>query len=74
MSKSSLAAINRESAKSNRGPTPKAGMTQPAGGSSAIHDPGPKGKGKGMGGASDTKALGRLSAGRPDTAKGKNVS
>lgn len=42
-------------------------------GSNKVHEDTPHTKSRSMGGSSDAKALGRVSGGRPDTAKGKNV-
>lgn len=69
-----LAAINKDHAMRNRGTgSSGGGMTQPAGGSCAIHDPGPKGKGMSMSKDTAIKGIKKLAAGRPDTAKGRNV-
>lgn len=52
---------------SNDGPT-----TANTGGSMKVNDPGPKGKSPSMGGSSDVKALGRASAGKIESPRGKN--
>lgn len=48
--------------------------TATAGGSMKINENTPKSKSPSMGGSSDAKALGRASAGKIETMKGKNVS
>lgn len=60
--------IDTEHAARNRG-RDESNMSQPAGGSAKFTDPGPKGKSPSMGGSADVKKLGKLSGGRPDTAK-----
>lgn len=65
MAKSSFSQYN-----GNRGDVSR--MTQPAGGSTAIHLPGPKAKSFPKGN-SEVTAIKKLAAGRPDVARGKNV-
>jgi hypothetical protein len=47
--------------------------TATAGGSMAVHQNTPKSKSPSMGGSADVKALGRASAGKIETMRGKNV-
>ena len=44
--------------------------TATVGGSMKVNDPGPKGKSPSMGGSSDSKALGKASAGKIETMSG----
>lgn len=70
----SLGSMNRDHASRNRGSGASGGsMSQPAGGSTKVHDPGPMGKSPRVTNA-DVKALKRVAGGRPDTARGRNVS
>lgn len=81
--RSSIEYFNREQASRNsdRGMSMRPGegggsgpTTSNTGGSMKVNDPGPKGKGAGMGGSSDAKALGKASAGKIETMRGTNVS
>lgn len=46
--------------------------TKTAGGSMAVHENTPKSKSPSMGGSSDAKALGRVSAGKIESPRGRN--